>query len=128
MKQMKTQIALILLASCATAAAEEPATAELPGPRVFRVALIEANLFMGDDGEVRLAQWVFWSTAYDRHARRHDLVDRGWKPMAEAILTGEPGAWAVEFGDVRIEAPELLQTVTNVDAQTAYRTSINTIR
>ena len=50
------------------------------------------------------------------------LIDRGWRKIEEGVLTGRAGAWAVEYGDIRIEAPLLFESVTNVDAELEYRT------
>jgi hypothetical protein len=117
---------LVLAIILAGAAPDEPAIAESP-MRVFRVSMIEANAVMDANGDPRLVQWIWWDVSFDQHSRTTHLIDRGWKKIEEGVLTGEPGKWAVEYGDVRIEAPVLFESVTDVDAEMEYRTGSNVI-
>ena len=112
---------LCLLVPTTGYADDEPAIAESP-QRVFRVSMIEANAVVDSNGDPRLVQWIWWDLAYDRHTRTTSLIDRGWRKIEEGVLTGRAGAWAVEYGDIRIEAPLLFESVTNVDAELEYRT------
>ena len=117
---------LCLLVPTTGYADDDAAIAESP-QRVFKISLVEANWVMGTDGEPRLRQYVFWSLDHDRHTKTTSLTDRGWKQMDACVLSGSDGAWAVEYDDVRIEAPLLMQRVTEVDPELEYRTGSNTI-
>jgi hypothetical protein len=118
---------LVLAILLAGAAPDEPAIAESP-MRVYRVDMIEANITLGADDEPRLRQFVWWNCRFDRHEGRVLLIDRGWTQADGVTVTFDGKTWTAEYGDVRVESPVLMESVTNVDPQVEYRMASETIR
>lgn len=128
-RSMRIVTAALCLALAGFVSADEPAIAESPY-RLFTVACIELNHWT-EDREVPTAdlpdensepapplpctRFCFWGWRWLPVSNRWTFISFGACDAWQSRLYMSPGLYAVEFGDVRVEAPEMIVTTSNVN-------------